>query len=228
MKNTLSNVYNRRSEEILFIQQQKKTTVTELMQKFAASRSTVNRDLDLLLKKQLIIKEYGSITWIGMATEEADVGQTTAVQLPFLQAADFVGVKQIFVNAGPFAEEIIKQLLALNIKVITNNLPITGLDPAAVVYVGGVIGRSSSFSFFFGDSALRTIKSFNPELAIIYATGVSQKMITTQTLEQSLIDRTMIEHAKQNWVLAMTAQENHESNFMIVKRNLVSKIFLIK
>lgn len=228
MKNTLSEVYNRRNNELNFIKNQRKTTVNELSKEFNVSRSTVNRDLNLFLKKNLIIKEYKSVVWIGHVNEEPEVHiEQSRPQLEEI-VNSFKVNSVAFVNASPFSGILIQRLLNKGISVVTNNIPSKKINSSSVFYIGGQIENNGNYSFFAGDLALKNIKSFHPENAVIYASGIDSKLITTQTLEQSLIDRTMIEYSESNTIIVTKSSKNFESNFMIVKRNLAQKIMFIK
>lgn len=228
MKNTLGEVYKRRNNELVFIKDQKRTTVNELSKKFNVSRSTMNRDLNLFLKKNLIIKEYKSIVWIGHVNKEPEVHIEQSQPQLSTVVNNLKNNSIAFVNASPFSEVLIQKLLEKDISVVTNNIPSKRIDSSSVFYVGGQIENNGNYSFFAGDIALKNIKSFHPENAVIYASGIDDKLITTQTLEQSLIDRTMIEYSESNTIIVMKSSKNFESNFMIVKRELAEKIMFIR
>ncbi|BDR58710.1 DeoR family transcriptional regulator [Xylocopilactobacillus apicola] len=226
MKNSLGNVYQRRNDELEYLKMHKKCSIAQLLDHFKVSSTTMNRDLALLVKKQYILREYGQIIWVGDLYQEPEILNLSAQKYQNRIVELAKNYRSIFVNASPIAAELIETLSQFTeLKVITNCVPNDhSINSAQIVYLGGYLHKNHNYSFFAGDLVLKNLKLMSAEASFIYATGITEKMFTTQTLEQSLIDRTMVENTEVSYFWDGNFTIKNRGNFMISKRTTNTQV----
>ncbi|ETY72890.1 hypothetical protein LFAB_15285 [Lactiplantibacillus fabifermentans T30PCM01] len=226
MRSTESQVIARQQQELEYLRVHKHTTVNFLASYLEVSPMTITRDLHMFIKKGLVIHDYGQVVWIGELRDEAKISKVRAVRLidNIVQRAS--GYQRVAINASPITEVVIQQLMKQNIEVLTNQLILSPEINAhqLTMTAGGYLNHSGNLYYFSGDIAVHTLRHDTPELAFVYATGMNDNLLTTMTLAQSVVDRTIFESAATTVTFLADNAQNRESNFMIVKRERVSEL----
>lgn len=231
MRTTESDVIDRRQRELAFLKQHVHTTTNEMASEFDVSLMTVNRDLHMFIKKGLVLHDYGDVVWIGDAMPSSQISQQRmeVLENTLKQAAG--GSGRVLVSTSPLTETLTHELADRGFHVMTNQLvlPQGGADHLNQIPVltGGQLNRFDDWLSFYGNTAVQSIKHFDADLALIYATGFSKRLLTTNTLYESVIARTMLENAQKTIVFLADNAEDYEATSMIVKRERLGRVQVI-
>lgn len=227
MKATASQVLARQQREFELLMDRKRISITELAALLQVSRMTILRDLALFEKKKLIIHDYGTVVWIGDVQSASAIAPLRQRQYLDALAAAVQDQQVVLINASPMTESAILRLSNRPVTIVTNQL-LTRADflyrPAKIIMTGGELNIINHLRFFSGATAIQTIKAHPADSALIFATGLTERLLTTETLPQSLVDRTMIEYAATNYVFLADNALGKESTFMSVKRERIRHI----
>lgn len=105
---------------------------------------------------------------------------------------------QIFVSAGNFSTAIIHALSFLEVSVLTNDVTALSIDhpekKALITISGGELEKNTNA--LVGDFAIHAFNKVEADLCIVEAAGFNTHEVTTNTLSESFIYRTMIQHTK--------------------------------
>ena len=205
-----------REKQILeILLKQKSVTVKQLSESLFISEPSVRRDLADLQKRNLIKRIHG-----GAVIEENMLSKN---KIPFLireyeQSSEKVSIAQkaidfindndvIFLDASTSCYYLIPFLASKrNITVITNG--VKGLIKLAeydinTISVGGTLVNSCLA--LVGTEAVKTIESFNADIAFFSCRGLSDDgYLTDIAPEENYIRQKMIKHAKKSYMLCNT------------------------
>ncbi|WP_179393990.1 DeoR family transcriptional regulator [Lacticaseibacillus absianus] len=231
MRTTESAVIARRNRELAFLKQQVHTTTSALAAQFDVSLMTINRDLHMFIKKGLVLHDYGEVVWVGDLGASSQISDARAQELiPRLRTAAG-DAHRVLMSTSPLTAALAYTLAGQGIHFMTNQLvqPPSGVDPfdQLPVLTGGQLERFDGQQSFSGDTAIQAIKHFDADLALIYAVGYSARLLTTSTLYESVVARTMLESAHQVIVFLADGARGHEANFMIVKSERLARVQVI-
>lgn len=232
MKASQGDVFKRRENILERLKKEQHLTVTELANFFNVSAVTIRRDLLFLEKKKMIERFYGGVKLI----HESPLSQTLIhEQKPFPVASFVEKVRtfmpnraQLFVGSGHFSKEIIYALSFFEISILTNDIRAIAIDhpkkKAVISLSGGELERETQA--LVGDFAIHSINKIQADLCIIEAAGFNTHEVTTKTLSESFIYRTMIQHTKGPKIV-YTSAFNLEtvSSFMIDRTFLFDALY---
>ncbi|EOL50734.1 DeoR/GlpR family DNA-binding transcription regulator [Enterococcus caccae] len=232
MKTSQGDVFRRRENLIEQLKQKEHLTVRELAKFFNVSAVTIRRDLLFLEKKKMIERFYGGVRLI----EKQTLSQQPLLEKKVFPIAVFVEElsaflphkAQIFVGAGLFSTAIIQAFSFLEITILTNDVSALFIDhpekKALITISGGELEKNTNA--LVGDFATYTFNKVEADLCIIEATGFNSHEVTTKTLSESFIYRTMIQHTK-GLKIVYTPSSNLEtvSSFMIDRTFLFDTLY---
>lgn len=219
MHSTESSIILRQQQELEYLRLHRQTTISQLAQAFAVSQMTITRDLQMFIKKGMVVHDYGQVVWLGDLSSAAQISAANRDRIISSLAPYLHGIHQVVLNSSPITETLLAYLLAKNISVLTTELITspTLLANPLLQMTGGSLQEDPTGYFFNGEIAINTLRRTPADLALIFATGSNQRLLTTTTLAQSIIDRTMLETAAHTAVFLADHAHQHESNFMITK-----------
>lgn len=232
MKTSQGDVFRRRENLIRLLKENDALSVHQLATHFKVAPVTIRRDLLFLEKKKMIHRFYGGAQLISdppLKQLPAQKEQVFPVELfidkliPFLQPS-----AQLFIGSGIFSTEIIYALSYFDIVILTN-------DPAAMFIhhaqkqarihlSGGELEKSTRA--LVGDFATHSVNKMEADLCIIEAAGFNTHEVTTNTLNESFVYRTMLQHTKGKKIV-YTPSDNLEtvSSFMIDRTFLFDQLY---
>lgn len=99
-----------------------------------------------------------------------------------------------------------------NLNIVTNSLAVSvelgGVPSFRVILLGGDI--NAQYSFTYGADAQEQLQQYKADRAILSMDGVCEQGVTTYHAEEAVIDRMMIQRAKQTLIAADSSKLNHE------------------
>lgn len=232
MKASQGDVFKRREKLLEYLHETEQASVKELATFFKVSSVTIRRDLLFLEKKRMIERFYGGVKLL-VNQPRVPVSLTNNPSFPtaaFLSKISplVTSGMRIFIGAGLFSTKIIYGLAHLEIEIVTNDYSALQLNHPAVNAVisicGGELEKNSKA--LVGDFAIYSFNKVAADLCIVEAAGVNAHEVTTKTLNESFIYRTMLQHTK-GPKLTYTASNNLESvsHFMIDKTFLFDRLY---
>ncbi len=201
MKASQGSVYRRREAMIQYIERRGQATVNELAVLFHMSLVTIRRDLLFLEKKRLIERYYGGVRINKIPQpyhhQEQSSSIETAGLIQFCQS--FVQRKQtVFVGASKHSTALIEALVQLAITIITNDYQALSIaqreDPGMIYLCGGELEAGTNA--LVGDIATWTFSKFDADLCFLEVVGINEHEITSRSLAESFVYRTMLHHTK--------------------------------
>ena len=204
MKNSLSNVQDRRNQIISSLEEHDTLSVRDLADEFTVSEVTVRRDLKALT-------DMGSVEWKnGMATYKDNQAQMNDVatvnnnleQIKMRIATAVTGFIEesttLFVNSSSLCWRAINQLSSERLTIITNNVHATECvhHPQTMILLTGGEIRYPKESLV-GGVATQLISSMQSDYTLIGTDGVSLKGgLTTQNIYESQVNAAMVKHTR--------------------------------
>lgn len=181
------------------------------------SMETLRRDVQLLVKDDLITKEYGGIRIKKEPNGESVIEQRLGLNLDKKESIAKKAIKEIsdgdciFLDSGSTTLQIAKNLKHHeNLTIITNSIPVMlqTLDQGhTVISIGGKLRKSehsiTSFDFLFNFDRL------NIEKAFICCSGISlNNGVTDYSLEEVETRRKILQMSKINYLTADSSKMN--------------------
>jgi DeoR family transcriptional regulator of aga operon len=227
MKISQGDVFRRREQLIERLHQKEHLTVSELADYFNVSAVTIRRDLLFLEKKKMIERFYGGVKLVS----SQQVSRTEKVEKSSFPVAAFIeklspfleNRLQLFVGAGVFSTEIIHALSVFDVTILTNDAAALSIDhpkqKALISVSGGELEKNTQA--LVGDFATHSFNKVEADLCIIEAAGFNTHEVTTKTLNESFVYRTMIQHTKGPKIVYTPA-----SNLETVSSFMIDRTFL--
>ncbi len=196
-----------RQQRILeLVREQVAVRVANLSDLLNVSEMTIRRDLDLLEKQGLLERTHG-----GAVCRQDRIFEETFYQSRLLahpeerlriaqKAAALIEPNDtIFIGAGTATAQILRYLdPTLQVRIYTNNLGVLSEmqeNAAKIVFTGGTY-EPASFSLV-GAIAVDMVQQVYATKTFLAVDGISLKAgLTTVTLEDAMISRTMIRHTQ--------------------------------
>ncbi|WP_207695955.1 hypothetical protein DOK67_0001109 [Enterococcus sp. DIV0212c] len=232
MKISQGDIFRRRERLIELLNEGQSLTVNELALFFNVSAVTIRRDLLFLEKKKMIERFYGGVRLIpvqplkqSIEADDRSFPVTALVEkiLPFL-----VNGTQLFIGAGRFSSDLIHALSFYDISILTNDASAISINPlkkkALIAISGGELEKNTTA--LVGDFATHSFNKIEADLCIIEAAGFNTHEVTTKTLNESFVYRTMLQHTK-GLKIVYTPSIHLEtvSSFMIDRTFLFDTLF---
>ena len=121
----------------------------------------------------------------------------------------------LFLNSGSTAYYTARELkFKKSLKIVTNSIPVAlelGEVPSFLVYLlGGNI--NTQYSFTYGTNVLEQLKQFRADKTILSMDGISVSSgLTTYHAEEAVVNRVMMERAKETIIVAAQQKLGEES-----------------
>ncbi|WP_196594465.1 DeoR/GlpR family DNA-binding transcription regulator [Pectinatus sottacetonis] len=201
----------RHNKIIQILKKNHSLSVSELVNYLAVSEATIRRDITILDKKGLLIKTYGgAMACENYLTTEDNVKSRQAINIAQKQsiakfAVNFIKPNDVvYIDAGTTTDFLVKNIHEKNAVYITNDvshaaqLISRGFNS---IIIGGTMKPVTYAAV--GSMAIDNIKRFNFTTAFLGTNGISLKAgFTTPTTEEAFIKETVINHARETYVLA--------------------------
>ena len=218
----------------------KKTTVTlaELADKFDVSIYTIRRDVDELVKKNIVKKFYGGVAFQNnsVASLVEFEGRNTIHHEQKLQIAKAVcnlinENDVIFIDSGTTTMYISDNIKDMNITVITNNIYVIIKlflqENINLFVIGGELDHRTQS--LFGLNSLKFLENIRINKAFLGASGISfANGLTNYTFSESEIKQKVIEISDQSFVLVDSSKFNKSSMIRFANISDVSTIATCK
>ncbi|HIY93882.1 DeoR/GlpR family DNA-binding transcription regulator [Companilactobacillus sp. HBUAS56275] len=206
MKNSISNVQERRSELLKIVNKKGSMSVENLAGKLSVSEITIRRDLKILSEMGVIEWRSGIATSAdgkSLSSDPLDVNAGSRVdQIKMKIAAAVPGFisesSTIFVNSSSLCWLAINQLASKRLTIITNNahaIESVHHPQTIIILTGGEIRYPKES--LVGGVAIELLSSMQSDYTIVGLDGVSvDGGLTTHNLYESQVNATMIKRTK--------------------------------
>ncbi|HFR3702736.1 TPA: DeoR/GlpR family DNA-binding transcription regulator [Streptococcus suis] len=191
------------------IQAQQFVRLEELVDILATSESTVRRDLDELENEGKLRRVHGGAEApANLQLEESILEKSVKNvqekrQVAEKAAEQIVSGDVIFLDAGTTTELLIDLLNQENLTVVTNSIhhAVRLVEKQIkTIIIGGNVKSSTDASI--GAVALEQLRQLNFDKAFLGMNGIDKNYFTTPDIEEASIKRTIIDNAKESYVLA--------------------------
>ncbi|MEI5990297.1 DeoR family transcriptional regulator [Enterococcus crotali] len=232
MKTSQGDVFRRRENLIEYLKHSESLTVNELALFFNVSAVTIRRDLLFLEKKKMIERFYGGVRLLPdhELKHSAKQEETVFPMSAFIEKIRplLVPGAQLFIGSGHFSNELIYALSFFDLTILTNDISAISIDHSAkkalISISGGELEKNTHA--LVGDFATHSFNKVEANLCIIEAAGFNTHEVTTKTLNESFIYRTMIQHTNGlKIVYTPSAYLESVSSFMIDKTSLFDTLY---
>lgn len=189
-----------------------KVLVSQLSQLLAVTPVTIRNDLAVLEQEGQLLRIQGGAIPVPGSTEQIVpfVGQDPSAREKKAIAQAAAGLVRdgdtLFINSGTTTAFVAEALsVRKNLNVVTNSLSVArrlGAVPSVrVVLIGGEI--NAQYGFTHGGDAQEQLQRYQADWAILSVDGISAHSgITTYHAQEAVIDRMMLQGAKQAMVVA--------------------------
>ena len=191
-------------------------TVSNLVKIFNVSEETIRRDLKGLQEENIIKKTYGVAT---LSDKLANINVPTILIRKFKEQREKKAIaeeaikllynnKYILLDAGSTTECIAKKLKKINctenISILTNGINVaeecSKISYANVYLLGGELQKRTLS--IIGPQAIREIKSYNIDIAVMGVTGISNGGFYSSNIYEIEVKKTMVSVARKVVVVA--------------------------
>ena len=203
----------RRNKILQQLRQTGRVSVAQLSEELGATQVTIRSDLASMERDGLLLRVQGGAVMASRRAESGLAGYSR--NIPFFeekQAIAQMALEQIrdgeilFLNSGTTAICLAEALRSRkNLNVVTNSLAVAtilgGVSTIRVTLLGGEI--NAQYGFTYGGDTQEQLSRYQADWAILSVEGVcADGSITTRHAEEAVIDRLMIQRAKQVMVAA--------------------------
>ena len=211
----------RRKKILELLRRDGQVRVSQLSEQLGTTPATIRSDLDALERDGYLertqggaiqsVKNYYNMDFQSRKQEHMEKKRAIAAA-----AANMVqDGNTLFINSGTttyFTAVELKKRKNLNI--VTNSISVAvelgDVPTFRVLLLGGEI--NVQYSFTYGQTAKEQLSHFRSDYAILSIDGINPGTgLTTYHAEESIIDRTMMEQAKQTIIVADSTKLGHES-----------------
>ncbi|MFH4906665.1 DeoR/GlpR family DNA-binding transcription regulator [Staphylococcus cohnii] len=201
----------RRREILNLLEKKEFLKLKSLKDELQISMETLRRDIQQLVKDDLITKEYGGIRLKHVSNGESIIEQRLDLNIDKKNAIALKAIAEIsdgdciFLDSGSTTLQIAKHLNELkNLTIITNSIPVmlqTLNQGHTIISIGGKVRQSehsiTSFDFLFNFDQLNIDKAF------ICCSGISlDKGITDFNLEEVETRKKILDISKYKYLTA--------------------------
>lgn len=190
------------------LKEQQFVRLEELVDELQTSESTVRRDLDDLEASGKLRRVHGGAEAPSNLQQEESIQQKSVKNIQEKRAIARKATELIedgdviFLDAGTTTELMIEHLGQKNLTVVTNSIHHAVKlveERIKTIIIGGFVKESTDASI--GASAVAHIRQLNFDKAFLGMNGVDKDYLTTPDMEEAAIKRTVLENAKQPFVL---------------------------
>jgi len=211
----------RRKKILELLRRDGQVRVSQLSEQLGTTAATIRSDLDALERDGYMERTQGGAiqsmrNYYNMDFQHRKQEHMEKKRAIAAAAADMVqDGNTLFINSGTTTYFIAVELRKRkNLNIVTNSISVAvelGDVPSfRVLLLGGEI--NVQYSFTYGETAREQLSHFRSDYAILSIDGVNPGTgLTTYHAEESVIDRTMMEQAKQTVIVADSTKLGHES-----------------
>ncbi len=207
-KGSLLKINQRRQQILDILNRTKKISIVDLSNTLNVSLVTVRNDLDVLAEEGKLMRISGGAIISDEAFTKTPVIANYEQKLEIAKkAADLIhDGETLFINSGTTTQLVARELATKkNLNIVTNSLSIAtelgSLASFRVILLGGAINAQSGFTY--GADAQEYLNRFYAHWTILSVDGVSKEgNLSTCHAEEAIIDRIMINRAKQVLIVA--------------------------
>ncbi len=233
MKKSLALVFKRREKILEELKKNGSIYVNDLAKKFNVSPLTIRRDLELFEKKNMIEKSYGKATYLGNPFyQKREIISWTETAKKTLEnekriaqfASQFVeDGMTVYVNSGVMSLLFIQAISKKEVTIFTNNILVynANLDKTATLFLtGGEIHNDTSL---VGDISVQNLTAQMADICFLGADAIDEQIISTYSLSETLINRTMIEYTTgRKFIMAEARKVGEQTNFMTTHTKMIT------
>lgn len=234
LQNNKEETASRRAKILSRLEEHGQVNVKQLSETFSVSEVTIRNDLSYLEDRNLLIRSRGG------AIKQQRVGidfklavkskkyQTEKQKIGRLAAEMIKNGDTIVLDSGTTTAEIAKNLGKFNeLTVITNALNIAGIladfGNIRVIMLGGYL-RANSLSLV-GPMAEAALRHYYVDKVFLGVDGIdSDHGISTPNIEEAYLNRTMIDMAKEIFVVTDSSKFKQRSFALIVDTNRINYV----
>ncbi|KAF1302161.1 DeoR/GlpR transcriptional regulator [Enterococcus saccharolyticus] len=227
MKKSQGDVFQRR-EKILALLKHNEKTVQSLAEYFHVSPVTIRRDLLFLEKKGLIERYYGGVRLNQLTTPTHKTASSSVFPIDLFITAlipYLLPDMTIFIGASPSSFRLIQALAGLDITIVTNDYLAGTIENsrATIALTGGQ--REIGTNALVGNLAIHSCIKFDAQLCLLEASGVNLHEVTTETLNESYVYRTMMEHTNGPKLVYFPANRLETTGNFMINRTFLFDVF---
>lgn len=199
----------RRGKILERLRREGKVSVAELSESLGATAVTIRSDLTALERDGYLMRVQGG----ALLTRNREEGPAVAMengrekQLIAQAVSDMVrDGDTLFINSGTTSLCVAEALkVRKNLNIVTNSLAVAtclgGIPTLRVLLLGGVI--NAQYGFTYGGDVQEQLSRYQADWVVLSVSGISAKSgLTTYHAEEAIIDRMMLDGAKQALVVA--------------------------
>lgn len=214
----------RRDEIFKLISKKGVVKVSDLSAKMGVTEMTIRRDLEGLEQAGLIQRTHGGAISLTKHVNESLFVQkmqrhkTEKLKIARVAAAMVKEHDTVFLNSGTTTYEILRNITAKHVKVVTNNayIPTGGIPNTVEILSTGGILRPESCTYI-GDMAMQVIDQVYANIAFLGIDGIDAEYgLTTPVQPEANINRALMEHTRGPiYIVADSSKIGAVSNFFV-------------
>jgi len=203
---------NRLSQIADFISKKTNVSLKELADKFNVSIFTIRRDVDELIKREIVIKHYGgvSINNLSVASlvgfeDRNSIYHEQKTRIAKVVSEHIQDNEVIFIDSGTTTMYIANYIKDKKITVITNNIYVIiklyMLDNINLIVIGGELDHRTNS--LFGFDIVNFLDNLTISRAFLGTSGISlENGLTNYTFQESGIKKKCVEISNKSYILA--------------------------
>jgi DeoR/GlpR family transcriptional regulator of sugar metabolism len=222
----------RRDRLLQFIRQRGFASLNELTGELRVSESTIRRDLDHLEEVGTAKRTHGGVFYTGPSPQLPHFRNRQEQQWDkkkeiAARAAELVEDGDvILLDGGSTTYELAQLLIARNIQVVTNSLPVANLFTASssvdLIIVGGYVHLRTGVSL--GPYANEMLSTLNVRRAFLSVAGISERGFFNSNLLLVETERAMLRAADEAVILADSTKFGRQSLALLCELNEVTQV----
>ena len=207
----------------------------ELTEELNVTEMTIRRDLKYLEDKKLLIRIHGGAKSIKKIQQEKLYDDRKVKYMKEKEhiakiAASYIqDGETVFIAPGTTTERIPEFIKAKNVTVVTNSYSVmvkySHLDLDFIV-TGGRLRRKTEA--IIPDYFLDSISKINVDKCFIGANGISENKITISNYDEGLIQKMILDNAKENYLLIDSSKFGKEALYTFAKTDELTGIITDK
>lgn len=191
-----------------------RVSVSALSALLGATEVTVRSDLTALEQEGLLLRVQGGAVALPDARDTAPIPRLAEKQAIAAMVREQVrSGDTLFINSGTTSVCVAQALKAhQNLNIVTNSLAVAtelgDIGTFRVLLLGGLI--NAQYGFTYGSDAQEQLSQYQADWAILSVDGISSRGgITTYHAEEAILDRMMMDGAKQTLIAADHSKLGH-------------------
>lgn len=210
----------RREQIKKMILTKKNVSVIDLSQSFSVSEETIRRDLKILEEEGILTRTHGGAI---IENRVASTVSNTVLENIFVENKQQIAIQSkhfiknndvIYLDSSTTSFHICKEILALNLTIVTNSLSIINLlsehSNIQVISVGGSL--STSRKCFIGRNAIQSLSKYYFDKAFISCRSLSiEEGITDSNDNDAVIKEIVLSRSKNTFLVADHSKFNRVS-----------------